>query len=286
MKELISKGLSIRCVSKYLGFSRGLWYKMMSTEAVSRTCSRRNEAEDKEILDELVEWRSAGHNDWGYRRLWAHMRFDKGYIINKKRVYRIMKAHNLLLVNKKRERANNGGLRGKRKASRINEVWGIDMTKFMIGGIGWVYFVAVLDWYSKRLVGYSVSIRGRTQEWLLAIDKAINSRFPDGVRGKGLELVSDNGSQPTSVAFVREMNELGIKQIFTSYNNPKGNADTERFMRTFKEEVVYTHDFSSLEEATCVIEKWVEYYNKEYPHSSLKYLSPEKFEKQELDKIA
>ncbi len=71
---------------------------------------------------------------------------------------------------------------------------------------------------------------------------------------------------------------LGIEQIFTSYDNPKGNAETERMMRTIKEEVVWLHEFTSLREAREVIGRWIEKYNREYVHSALGYLSPLAFE--------
>ena len=94
---------------------------------------------------------------------------------------------------------------------------------------------------------------------------AINVGFSEGVRGSGLKLISDNGSQPTSTSFMKEMKVLGIEQIFTSYNNPKGNADTERVIRTIKEEVIWVNEFSSLEEAREKIGRWVEVdYNKVY----------------------
>src|SRR4029453_424651 len=55
----------------------------------------------------------------------------------------------------------------------------------------------------------------------------------------------DNGCQPTSLAFMRACAAMGIRQAFTSYNNPKGNADTERFLRTLKEELVWLHEWAS-----------------------------------------
>jgi len=73
---------------------------------------------------------------------------------------------------------------------------------------------------------------------------------------------------------------LGINHITTSYNNPKGNADTERFMRTFKEEIIYPNEFDSLEEAKKAVEDFITFYNQDYPHSALGYLSPIDFEKQ------
>jgi len=89
----------------------------------------------------------------------------------------------------------------------------------------------------KRNTWSEISLRCRTEEWLRALDRALNKGYVEGVRGKGVILVSDNGSQPTSRKFLKERKVLGIKQVFTSYNNPKGNANTERCFRTYKEEV-------------------------------------------------
>ncbi len=72
---------------------------------------------------------------------------------------------------------------------------------------------------------------------------------------------------------------LGIEQIFTSYDNSKGNADTERMMGTIKEEVIWLNEFSSLEEAKEKIGQWIEVdYNKFYVHSEPRYISPKEFE--------
>jgi putative transposase len=65
---------------------------------------------------------------------------------------------------------------------------------------------------------------------------AVNRQFPDGARGQDLSLMSDNGCQPTSLTFMKACSTLSIHQAFTSYNNPKGDADTERVIRTLKEE--------------------------------------------------
>ena len=62
------------------------------------------------------------------------------------------------------------------------------------------------------------------------------------------ELVSDHGSQPTSTAFRGACEALGIHQIFASHGNPKGNADTERMMRTIKEDLIYSNDFQTFNE--------------------------------------
>jgi putative transposase len=68
---------------------------------------------------------------------------------------------------------------------------------------------------------------------------AVNRQFPDGARGQDLALMCDNGSQPTAMAFMEDCATLRIHQAFTSYSNPKGNADTERVIRTLKEECLW-----------------------------------------------
>jgi transposase InsO family protein len=95
-----------------------------------------------------------------------------------------------------------------------------------------------------------------------------------------LKLVSDNGSQPTATGFMATMSTLGIEQVFTSYDNPKGNAETERMMRTIKEELLWLREFRTLEEAREAIHHWITVdYNQQYVHSSLGYKSPCEFER-------
>ena len=101
-----------------------------------------------------------------------------------------------------------------------------------------------------------------------------------------LHLMSDNGSQPISEKYENAASLPGIKHITTSYSNPKGNADTERFMRTFKEEIIYPNEFDSLEEARKAVGDFITFYNQDYPHSALGYLSPIDFEKQSTYKNA
>lgn len=96
--------------------------------------------------------------------------------------------------------------------------------------------------------------------------------------GQGLKLVSDNGCQPTSRSFLKVTATLEIEQIFTSFNNPKGNAETERFLRTLKEELLWLEEFVSLEEAHEKISAWLNFYNTRYPHSALGYKSPLEYE--------
>ena len=92
------------------------------------------------------------------------------------------------------------------------------------------------------------------------------------------ELVSDHGSQPASTAFRGACEALGINQIFASYGNPKGNADTERMMRTIKEDLIYSNDFQTFNELETALATWTKRYNEEFLHSTLGYESPIEYE--------
>jgi putative transposase len=151
----------------------------------------------------------------------------------------------------------------------------------MINDFGWVYVVLVLDWYTKKIVGHYAGVQCKAEHWMEALNNGLNKQFIDGAHNHpGLNLMSDNGCQPTAVGFMRDCGVLGIKQAFTSYNNPKGNADTERMMRTLKEELVWINDWRSPTEFFDKLAYWVEYYNNEYLHSSLNYQTPVNFEQQ------
>ena len=145
-----------------------------------------------------------------------------------------------------------------------------------------------LDWYTKKIVGYDIYFVSRYARvvaftspgvWEAALDRALQAEFCDGVRGQGLRVVSDNGSQVTSTEFIKNMALLDIEQIFTSFNNPRGNAETERMIRTIKEEVLWLEEFAGFNEAKETISQWIEQdYNLLYPHSALGYCLPVEFE--------
>ena len=220
------------------------------------------------------------HPFWGYRRMWAHLKYIDGLEINKKRVLRLMQKHEFLVKPDTKLKATRTPDRSKPRLDRPNQWWGIDMTKVMVNGFGWMYVVVVLDWYTKKIVGYYAGMQCRGKHWLEALDEAVNQQFPEGVRDQGLHLMSDNGSQPTSVHFMKCCRELGINQAFTSYNNPKGNADTERVFRTMKEELLWLREWTSPFELADALEQWVKYYNGSYLHSALGYKTPIRFEEE------
>jgi transposase InsO family protein len=231
------------------------------------------------VLERIKEIK-AEHPFWGYRRMWAYLKYVDGLDINKKRVLRLMQRHDLLVKPDTKLRAIRTPGRNKPKPDRPNQWWGIDMTKVMVNGFGWMYIAVVLDWYTKKIVGYYAGMQCRSKHWLEALDEAVNLQFQDGVREKGLCLMSDNGSQPASVHFMKSCQELGIHQTFTSYNNPRGNADTERVFRTMKEELLWLREWASPFDLADKLKAWIGYYNQSYLHSTLGYKPPIKFEEE------
>lgn len=216
------------------------------------------------------------HPFWGYRKMHAFLKYRKHYCIGRKRIYRIMKAHHLLGQSKRFKPVR--PMRSKPKANRPNQFCGTDMTKFLIPHLGWINLVVVVDWYTKMILGWSVGLRGNTDLWLDALDMAVKRAFPiDGSRGKGVKLISDNGSQPTSRRYRKICELLDTEQIWTTYDNPKGNADTERLIRTIKEEAIWPYEFTSFIQAKQHLEEKIAFYNEQWCHMTLKYQSPVEF---------
>ena len=131
---------------------------------------------------------------------------------------------------------------------------------------------------TNKLISYKLRQRCKKEEWIEALNVAVINECPLGSRKYNLNLMSDNGSQTTSIKYEETLKTYEINHVTTSYNNPNGNADKERFMMTFKEEAVRQNEFYSFEEANKAVEEFVVFYNNEYPHSTLKYLSPVEFE--------
>ncbi|ACJ75342.1 integrase, catalytic region [Thermosipho africanus TCF52B] len=259
---MIEEGFSVTEAVRYLKISRSTYYY--------KPKKYKRKKNDESILKRIQEIKQE-HPYWGYRRICAMLR-KQGEKINHKRVYRIMKENRLLLKQYKMKAKRS--FQRKIIPNKPRQVLGIDMTKVLTKDGGWVNYIAVIDWYTREVLGSQISLRGRTEEWLKALNNALNKGYKDGVRGREVILVSDNGTQPTSRRFMEECKILGIKQIFTSYNNPKGNANTERYFRTYKEEVVWPVEEMSYSELVARTKEYEEFYNSKYPHSALKYRSP------------
>jgi putative transposase len=220
------------------------------------------------------------HPLWGYRRIWSYLKYRQGLSVNRKRIYRLLKEQNMLVTPAIRLKAKRVPIRPKPHADKPNQFWGIDMTKIKLHGWGWLYLTVILDWHTKEIIGHSLNLQSKTKDWLDALEIAVNTRFPAGIRESMKEqlfLISDNGCQPTSQRFMMSCALLGVKQIFTTWSNPKGNSDTERVMRTIKEDIVWPYEWDNPFDFEVALAAWINRYNTDYPHQALDNLTPQQF---------
>ncbi len=174
---------------------------------------------------------------WGYRRVGAWLRDWEGHGENKKRVYRLRRTAGVTIKQRR-----NAGPAVEAEGLTPPAGWGIDMRQCLIPALGWASLVVVLDWDTKKVVGWDLSV---------------------------------NDSQPPATGCMAAMNVLGIEPVFTSSDTPKGNADTERLRRTSKEELLWLQEFTRLEEARDVLSQWMAAdYTQRSVHSSLGDKSP------------
>jgi len=87
-----------------------------------------------------------------------------------------MKENRLLVTKNVRLKAKRTRTRPKPRARRPNQFCGIDMTKKLIGGYGWMYLVIVLDWYTKEIIGHCFGMQSKARDWLKALNEAVNNR--------------------------------------------------------------------------------------------------------------
>ncbi len=160
------------------------------------------------------------------------------------------------------------------EVTAINQLYYADITLIPTKE-GWLYLAAVMDAYSRRIVGYAMNDNMQTDLIVQALRMATKQRRPP----KGLIHHSDRGSQFTSHAFARELTAWGFRQSFTATGACLDNAYIESFFATLKKELVYQNIFDSREKARNALFAYINVtYNRYRLHSSLGYHSPDAFE--------
>ena len=131
-------------------------------------------AQRNQDLLERIQALQAIHPFWGYRRVWAYLRFVEQQPVHKKRILRLLREHQLLVQPNMRLKAKRTSAGRQPRPTKPNEWWGIDMTKVLVEGFGWIDMVVVLDWYTKMIVGYYAGMQCKSQRWLAALEMAVN----------------------------------------------------------------------------------------------------------------
>ena len=150
--------------------------------------------------------------------------------------------------------------------SQPNQVWATDITYIRLAQ-GWLYLVAILDWFSRHVVSWAVSTTQEVGFCLEALEHALTKGTPEIFN-------SDQGSQFTSLAFTETLKAHGIRISMDGRGRVFDNIFTERLWRTIKYEEVYLHDYQGVREGTQGIGRYIAFYNHVRLHQALNYQTP------------
>ena len=212
------------------------------------------------------------HPAAGYRKVTARAR-RAGYVLNRKKTARLLKAWGFLRARKKPHPKAQGK---PFDITASNQLWQTDMTSIWCGEDGWGYFTAVIDCFDRVLLGWSFTLRCRAADVSPSLEMAWSTAFPYG-RDEDEPKVTcrhDNGTQFTSTHYRGVAKDLDIVLSRTAYRHPDGNAFIERMFRTLKEEAIWPNEFDNYDQALAAIVAWIEDYNTERPHASLGERTP------------
>jgi putative transposase len=198
---------------------------------------------------------------------------EQGYTVNPKRVRRLMRQMGLEAIYRKPRlsvpepghRIYPYRLRGL-KIDRPNQVWSSDITYIRLRQ-GFIYLVAVMDWFSRYVLAWEVSVSLETSFCLAALDWALPSGPPDIFN-------TDQGSQFTSEDFTSRLESHGIEISMDGRGRVSDNIFIERLWRTVKYEEVYLKDYFDVREAVSNLKDYFAFYNHQRPHQALGYQMP------------
>ena len=209
---------------------------------------------------------------YGSRRITAELRRE-GVLVNRKAVQRHMREMGLEAIGP----GPGGTTRQPGKPlypyllrdlaiTTPTQVWGIDITYIRLRH-GWMYLVAMLDWYSRYVVSWELDQTLEIGFVLVAVQRALALAQPDIVN-------SDQGSHFTSQRYLSLLQAAGAQISMDGKGRALDNGFTERLWRTVKYENVYLQDYALPREARAGIRDYLEFYNQRRPHESLEYRTP------------
>jgi putative transposase len=276
-----SKQYPTSLLCRMLNIKRAGYYHWQKRKAVSRRSS------ELLLVKEIRDYYERSEKRYGLRRI--HQSFRRaGKKVNRKCIYRIMRKYGIYSRTRRKFKitTKHGSqgiysenlLKGNFEASRQNEKWTSDIT-YLWTTEGWLYLAVVMDIFTRKIIGWSLSCRINAEIVRDALAMAIKHETPEG----GVIFHSDRGSQYCSKMVRDLLSENGFLQSMSSTGNCYDNAITETFFSTLKKELVYLTKFNTRDQARNEIFRYIEiFYNRKRQHSALGYLSPYEFEMKNL----
>ena len=244
-------------------------------------------SDDTDLRDEIQRI-AVDMSCYGYRRITIELH-RRGYQVNHKRVLRMMRQDNLLCVRRRKFVCTTDSAHGLpiypnlaqgMSLSGVNQLWVADITYIRLHR-EFVYLAVVLDAFSRRCVGWSLSRRLDDSFTIDALRMALANRGA----APGLVHHSDRGVQYASREYTALLKEHNVAISMSRPGNPYDNAYAESFMKTLKYEEVYLSDYESFADARASIEHFIEeVYNLKRLHSSIGYMPPVEFEQGRLER--
>ena len=258
--ERQSKMISIKRQAELLGIARSRVYYKLRTDPYS--------LELMHVIDEQYTKTPF----YGSRRIREILK-RKGYLANRKRTQRVMRLMGIEAIYPKKNLSKPSPgckiypyLLRQRKITGVNEVWGADITYIRMRH-GWLYLVAIMDWLSRCVLSWEISTTLEVDFCIRALEKALSIADPEIFN-------SDQGSQFTSVAFLKCLEERSIQISMNGKGRAIDNVFTERLWRSVKYEEVYINDYETVPDAKEGISRYMNFYHQERPHQSLDYKTP------------
>lgn len=271
---------SILTLCRHLEVSPSAYYAWQKR----RVCPGPRTVEDQTLAQEIEPIHVQSRKTYGSPRIEKELR-KKGGRHGRNRIARLMREKGLCARQKARYRVQTtdsnhdepiapNRLAGAPKATGPNQLWVADLT-YIQTKEGWLYLAAILDLYSRRIVGWAMSERIDTVLVLKALTMALLHRCPPA----RLLFHTDRGVQYASGDYRQALSTAGFIASMSRPGNCYDNATIESFWATLKLELVYRHSFSTRTQAKTQIFDYIEiFYNRQGAHSALDFHSPVDFE--------